>query len=158
MNTACVAARPQNRKPSTAARRSLLAFALLAIGTSTFYSAPAMGAEKAQTQTKDTCKLTGSSHTWKVGTKPVVLTADEAPAASGGKFAFYIPDFFSGDPRPVEFYDVPVSAGKSVVKATGLPEDKAPNGKWRTFQFYAVYSPKSGTGCKTNEWAVTVVW
>jgi hypothetical protein len=175
MNTmACIATQPQNHKSLTSgnragasskqARRLLRAFALLAICTSAFYAAPVKASARNEPQTQDTCKLTGTSKIWIVGKKPVVLKAVVAPEYSGGEFKFYIPNYFAGDPEPLQLGAVKVFGGEAQIKAQPLPEDKAANGKWRTFQFYGIYVPPKGaprahsTGCKTNEWPVTVEW
>jgi hypothetical protein len=175
MNTmTCIATQPLNHKSltsgnragarSTQTRRLLRAFALLAICTIAFYAAPVKGSERTETQTQDTCKLTGTSHIWTVGKKSVVLKAEVTPEYSGGEFKFYIPNYFAGDPEPLQLGAVKVIAGAAQIKAQPLPEDKAPDGKWRTFQFYGIYVPPKGaprahsTGCKTNEWSVTVKW
>lgn len=175
MNTmACIASQPQKHKPLTSGDRAgacskrtwrlLRAFTFLAICTIAFYAAPLKGSERTETPTKDACKLTGTSHIWKVGKKSVVLKAEVTPEFSGGEFKFYIPNYFAGDPEPLQLGAVKVVAGEAQIKAQPLPEDKAPDGKWRTFEFYGIYVPPKGatgahsTGCKTNEWSVTVEW
>jgi hypothetical protein len=135
----------------------LRAFAVLTICTIAFYAAPVMGSERTetQTQTEDTCKLTGTSHHWKYP-QTLILKAVVHSEYSGGEFLFY--------QNKVDEYQIigraKVSAGEGQIK---MP-DLTPAESVRTYTFYSVYVPPKGAprrnsiGCESNAWAVVVDW
>lgn len=91
---ACITAQPQSHKSFTSGnragaskqtRRLLRTFALLTICAIAFYAVSAMASERTETQTRDTCKLKGSSHYFKKG-HTLTLTAEVSPEYSEGEF------------------------------------------------------------------------
>jgi hypothetical protein len=165
MNTmACIATQPQNHKSFTSGNRTgasgkqtwrlLRAFALLTICTIAFYAAPVMGSERTKTQTKDTCKLTGSSHIWS-WTHDLILKAEETSEYSDGEFIFFI--YKQNQPFNI-VSRVPVSGGEAQFNL-----GKAhPGDHGQSFTYYAAYVPPKGEprrdeiGCESNGWGVFV--
>lgn len=164
--TACIAAQPQNHKSFTPGnrdgasskqtRRLLRAFALLAICAIAFYAAPVMGSERTETETRDTCKLTGTSHHWKYP-QTLILKAEVIPEYSGGEFIFY--EVKPGN-QVFLIGRAQVSAGEAQFK---MPDLRAVESQ-RTFWFYSAYVPQKGAprrnsvGCESDLWSVVVDW
>jgi hypothetical protein len=165
---ACVAAQPQIHKWFTSGNRAragsgqtlrlLRAFALVTMCTIAFFAAPVRGSERAETQTRDSCKLTGTSHHWKYP-QTLILKAEESSEYSDGEFIFY-------EQKAGSIYDpfiigrVQASAGEAHIKMPNLRAEESQ----RTFSFQSAYVPPKGAprrnsiGCESNAWIVVVDW
>jgi hypothetical protein len=157
MNTmAFINVQPQTHKsftlggPAVASKRTrrlLRTFALLTISAIGFCAVPGMASEWTETQTRDTCKLTGSSHYFKKG-HTLVLTAMVSPEYSEGEFIFFEDTI---DTKHI-VRRIEVSGGEAKLEIERLNP--------RTYVFYGLYIPEAGvgrrtsTGCESNGWVV----